>query len=100
MKLPKPTIPKQCLGCNSYLTNCKGYLPSKFVSYWTAFKDGYCPCKKCLVKVSCKDPKYTISNGRYSKVKGCLEFKQRVLDFKEYCEIRELRTTKIKIKKR
>lgn len=87
--------PKECIGCKSYKTSCLLYLGFRFKEQWYIFKDRFCPCKKCIVKVSCNDK--SMKHLKYKS--GCREFKLAKEDFIEYCVNNKFRTTRMKIKK-
>ena len=92
--------PKECQGCQSYKSKCMAYIGYSNKFNWHIFKDQFCPCKTCLVKVSCKDPKYMYSNVMYRKdITKCKLFRQAVEDFKKHCKEKGLRTTRIRIKR-
>lgn len=92
--------PKECRGCLSYKLQCMSYIGYINKYNWKIFKDRFCPCKTCIVKVTCKDPKYMYSQVMYRKdITKCKMFRQAVEDFKKYVKGKGLRTSRIKIKR-
>ena len=94
------TPPKECKGCLSFKSRCMSYIGYTNKFHWKIFKDQFCPCKQCLVKVTCKDPKYMYAQVMYRKdITKCKMFRQAVEDFKKYVKEKGLRTTRIKIRR-
>jgi hypothetical protein len=86
------TIAKECIGCHSNTKQygityniCKGYIGTSVHKLYVIFRDKYCPCTNCLVKVICSDPKlimvgYMITHN-FNEHK-CHIYRDKVLEFK------------------
>lgn len=89
---------KNCKGCQSNGSYCSSYAPAQR----KIFRDMFCPCKTCLVKVTCSDPKISIylpMTGRRPPDK-CKVFRKAVNDCHDYLGHKKIRTTTIKRRKR
>ena len=92
-----------CKGCNSYENKrhyCKLYIKETFSLLYHIFRDKFCPCKECLVKPSCRDPKinyYSITIG--NSTARCKELKEAVKSYYLYLEEKNIRKTSLKRKR-
>lgn len=94
--------PKACIGCNSYQSRCISYIGGNGNKpFHSVFRNRFCPCATCIVKVTCQDPKYEqLQMPHIRNVHQCQKFYESVCDFWEYKGKNGLNHTVLKRKKR
>lgn len=93
-----------CIGCQSYTISDGGtcrlvYLSRQKIPLQSLFRDNYCPCKNCVVKIICSDMKCYISTKSDLGDK-CKIFKKAINEYNEYIEKKGIRKTVLKRKKK
>lgn len=99
------TTPNKCIGCQSFKYYCKhSYLISSDVFTYKIFRDRFCPCTTCIVKVTCDDPKVMMSKmgNQTPKIyrKKCRIFADKINEYNMYLKDNNIRTIKIKRKRK
>jgi hypothetical protein len=96
------TTPKACRGCNSFSYYCNSYIGSTEAVHRKIYREKFCPCKDCIVKMTCTDPKLSLIQywTKEKKAGKCKMFNQSIVEYKDYIDRNKITVTRIKRKKR